>query len=151
MFNDVFGGPPKRSFEYDSVFKDQSNSKTSSLPVFDKPVYDDDIFDGLPGLKSSSMRPQSSNYDGVFGSIGTTSTSPPKHRSLNNNSSSPFDDLLGNLGKRETKPIPKKETAAAAKVEEEKKDSVAFDDLLPGFGRSSSPSISRYLFLILVL
>ncbi|EEF37782.1 auxilin-related protein 2 [Ricinus communis] len=141
-FSDVFGGPPKRSFDYDSVFKDQQ-SKTSSLPVFDKPVYDDDddIFDGLPGLKSTSVTPNSSNFDDVFGSIGTTTTtatSPPKTRSLNNNtsSSSPFDDLLGNFGKLETES--KRETTP-----EVEKDSAMFDDLLPGFGRSSSPSIAR--------
>ncbi|KAJ9169882.1 hypothetical protein P3X46_018030 [Hevea brasiliensis] len=147
LFNDVFGGPPKyaesrgggaggginsssSAFDYDSIFKDQ-NAKSSSLPVFDKPVYDDDIFDGLPGLKSSSVGPQSAKFDDAFTSIGTASS--PKRRAQNN--SSPFDDLLENLGKKETES--RRETAKADK------DSAAFDDLLPGFGRSSSPSIPR--------
>ncbi|KDP45177.1 hypothetical protein JCGZ_15042 [Jatropha curcas] len=151
LFNDVFGGPPKytesrgggggasgsggtnsssSTFDYDSIFKDQ-NAKSASMPVFDKPVYDDDIFDGLPGLKSASTGPQSAKFENVFASIGTPPS--PKHKSQNN--SSPFDDLLGTLGKKETES--KRETA---KVEN---DSAVFDDLLPGFGRSSSPSISR--------
>lgn len=146
LFNDVFGGPPKyaesrgggdgrinsssSAFGYDSIFKDQ-NAKYSSLPVYDKPVYDDDIFDGLPGLKSSSVGPQSAKFDDVFSSIGPASST--KLRAQSN--SSPFDDLLGNLGKKETES--KRETP---KVD---KDSATFDDLLPGFGRSSSPSISR--------
>ncbi|CAI0552214.1 unnamed protein product [Linum tenue] len=150
MFNDVFGGPPKygesrggrsgnagssssaaTSFDYDAIFKDQ-NAKSSSLPVFDKPVYDEDIFDGLPGLKSASVTSSTAKFhDDVFAAVGGGSS--PKHKSMN---SSAFDDLLGNLGKKgaETK------REAPSKVE---KDSPAFDDLLPGFGRSSSPSISR--------
>uniref|UniRef100_A0A2P2L945 Uncharacterized protein MANES_12G058900 n=1 Tax=Rhizophora mucronata TaxID=61149 RepID=A0A2P2L945_RHIMU len=153
LFKDVFGGPPKyaesrvgggggggggstatvssTAFDYDSIFKDQ-NAKSASLPVFDKPVYDEDIFDGLPGLKSVSSVSSSSaaKFDDVFASIGKSSS--PKHKAQ---SSSPFDDLLGNLGKKDREL--KKE---ASKVE---KDSPLFDDLLPGFGRSSSPSISR--------
>ncbi|KAF2289020.1 hypothetical protein GH714_024139 [Hevea brasiliensis] len=101
--------------------RDDQNAKSSSLPVFDKPVYDDDIFDGLPGLKSSSVGPQSAKFDDVFTSIGTASS--PKRRAQNN--SSPFDDLLENLGKKETES--RTETAKADK------DSAAFDDLLPGF------------------
>lgn len=37
------------------------------MPVYDKPVYDDDIFDGIPGMKSST----SSKYDDVFASNGS--------------------------------------------------------------------------------
>ncbi|CAN1127963.1 Auxilin-related protein 1 [Linum perenne] len=142
MFNDVFGGPPKygesrggntasssSSFDYDSIFKEKSAK--SSLPVFDKPVYDDDIFDGLPGLKSSSSASSATKFDDVFATVG--SASPPKHKSMN---SSAFDDLLGNLGKKGAE-----SRRESPKVE---KDSPAFDDLLPGFGRSSSPSVSRY-------
>lgn len=148
LFNDVFGGPPKyaesrggggggggtnsssSAFDYDSIFKDQ-NAKSASLPVFDKPVYDDDMFDGLSGLKSASTGPQSAKFDDVLASIGTSSS--PKHRAQNN--SLPLDDLLGNLGKKETES--RRETAKA------ENDSAMFDDLLPGFGRSSSPNISR--------
>ncbi|KAJ0113720.1 hypothetical protein Patl1_03205 [Pistacia atlantica] len=152
LFNDVFGGPPKysstssvdsrvgntSSFDYDSIFKDQSaksnNSKANSMPSFDKPVYDDDIFEGLPGLKSSSASasapspPSSAKLDDVFASI---SGSPPKQQ-RSARESSPFDDLLGNLGKKENESRVKKE-----------KDASVFDDLLPGFGRSSSPTSNR--------
>ncbi|KAJ6404005.1 hypothetical protein OIU84_012241 [Salix udensis] len=123
LFNDVFGGPPQYSvsrggasttalsFDHDSIFKEQ-NSKSASLPIFDKPVYDDDIFDGLPG-------------------------SPPKKQQHGRpvRDSSPFDDLLGNLGKKETES--KRERGGVDK------DSAAFDDLLPGFGRLSSPAVNR--------
>ncbi|XP_024005027.1 auxilin-related protein 2 [Eutrema salsugineum] len=68
-------------------------------------------------------------FDDVFSSI----SSPTKHRKQN---SSPFDDLIGNLGKRETEP---KETES----EREEKDSSVFDDLIPGFSRSSSPPNKR--------
>ncbi|KAL6310703.1 hypothetical protein AAG906_022706 [Vitis piasezkii] len=51
-----------------------------SLPVYDKPVYDYDIFDGVPGLNTSG----SVNYD-VF---STVSGSKQKQNDA-------FDDLLG--------------------------------------------------------
>jgi hypothetical protein len=148
LFNNAFDGPLKysesrggastttSSFDYDSIFKDQ-NSKSASLPVFDKPVYDDDIFDGLPGLKNSSTDGGSASaapkFDNVFASV---SSPPNQHRRPPARESSPFDDLLGNLGKKETE-----SKAESRKVE---MDSTAFDDLLPGFGGSSSPSVNRY-------
>ncbi|KAB5527786.1 hypothetical protein DKX38_021633 [Salix brachista] len=146
LFNNAFDGPLKysesrggastttSSFDYDSIFKDQ-NPKSASMPIFDKPVYDDDIFDGLPGLKNSSTDGGSASapkFDNVFASV----SSPPKqHRRPLARESSPFDDLLGNLGKKETE-----SKTESRKVE---KDSTAFDDLLPGFGGSSSPIVNR--------
>ncbi|XVE72621.1 hypothetical protein DITRI_Ditri11bG0052800 [Diplodiscus trichospermus] len=136
LFNDVYGGPPKyssesrattaqtSSFDYDSLFKDPKP------PVFDKPVYDDDLFDGLPGIKSSSAT-SAAKYDDLFSLSGSP---PPKHKSMN---SSPFDDLLGNLGRKETET---KTENARVTVE---KDAPLFEDLLPGFGRSSSPAPAR--------
>ncbi|GLT45156.1 hypothetical protein SLA2020_190090 [Shorea laevis] len=139
LFNDVFGGPPKyssesrsaatSSFDYDSIFKDQ-NARSSSVPTFDKPVYDDDIFDGLPGLKTSSA-PSAPKYDDVFASI---SGSPPVAKNKTQNSS-PFDDLLGNLGRKEDEPKTDRVRAD--------KDATVFDDLIPGFGGSSSPVGAR--------
>ncbi|XWS47263.1 hypothetical protein CRYUN_Cryun14cG0137400 [Craigia yunnanensis] len=135
MFNDVYGGPPKyssesrattvqtSSFDYESIFKDPKP------PVFDKPVYDDDLFDGLPGMKSSSAA-SAAKYNDVFTISG--SSPPPKHKSPN---SSPFDDLLGNLRRKETET-----KSERVKVE---KDAPLFDDLLPGFGRSTSPAPAR--------
>ncbi|PPR87673.1 hypothetical protein GOBAR_AA33012 [Gossypium barbadense] len=137
VFDDVYGGPPKyssesrattaqtSSFDYDSFFKDPKP------PVYDKPVYDDDIFDGLPGIKSSSTT-SAAKYDDVFSISG--SPPRPKNKSPNN---SPFDDLLGNLGGKEPEMKVKSE-----RVKPEK-DAPLFDDLLSGFGRSSSPTPAR--------
>ncbi|KAK8694205.1 hypothetical protein V6N13_071761 [Hibiscus sabdariffa] len=136
-FNDVYGGPPKyssesrattaqtSSFDYDSFFKE------SKPPVYDKPVYDDDLFDGLSGTKSSSTT-SAAKFDDVFSIPG--SPTPPKHKSA---SSSPFDDLLGNLGRKET------ETRFNSERVKAEKDAPLFDDLLHGFGQNSSPGPAR--------
>ncbi|RVW58445.1 hypothetical protein CK203_114824 [Vitis vinifera] len=57
-----------------------------SLPVYDKPVYDYDIFDGVPGLNTSG----SVNYD-VF---STVSGSKQKQNDA-------FDDLFGGFGRKD--------------------------------------------------
>ncbi|CAK9137486.1 unnamed protein product [Ilex paraguariensis] len=136
LFNDVFGGPPKYTnsnkekssslsdFDYDSMFKsteanESKNKSASAVPVYDKPVYDDDIFDGLPGLKSKSTSASVRYGENVFASMA----SPPKQ-------SDQFDDILGNLGRTE-------------KVESRKsKSSRGLDDLLPGFGSGDPTSNS---------
>ncbi|XP_010542046.1 PREDICTED: auxilin-related protein 2-like [Tarenaya hassleriana] len=142
LFNDVFSGPPRYgssesrsqpapsapAFDYDAMFKDQKTSKSAPIPVYDKPVYDEDIFEGIPGLKSTSTS-QSARFDDVFSSI----SSSPKHKKQN---SSPFDDLLGNLGRKDTEP---KKTESVR----EGKGSSIFDDLIPGFPSRSSPPIDR--------
>ncbi|KAJ4950267.1 hypothetical protein NE237_027099 [Protea cynaroides] len=139
-YDDVFGGPPKfdnrketrgggapsaSSFDYDSIFQGSkdSSAKLSSLPVFDKPKYDDDddIFRGLPGMKGSSAA-ATANNDDVFASI----SSPPKQ-------SAAFDDLLGNFNRKE----PDSKSSSGRRSEEVVKDASGFDDLLPGFGGSS--------------
>lgn len=135
QFSDVFGGPPKYSststnnnnmsdFDYDSIFKASKNEAKSKLsdPVYDKPVYDDDIFDGLPGLKSKSVSTSNKFEENVFANI----SSPPKRSSGDH-----FDDLLGNLNRRE-KGEPKNKNIGRTASD--------FDDLLPGFGSSSSPT-----------
>ncbi|KAB2075277.1 hypothetical protein ES319_A07G211900v1 [Gossypium barbadense] len=109
------------SFDYDSFFKDPKP------PVFDKPVYDDDLFDGLPGIKSSST---AAKYDDVFAVSGSS----PKHKSM---SSSPLDALLGNLGRKETEMKSKSERVKA------ENDAPLFDDLLAGFGQSNSAASAR--------
>ncbi|XP_040385196.1 auxilin-related protein 2-like [Oryza brachyantha] len=99
------------SFKEPSAAAVPPKPKHSSMPVFDKPVYDDDIFDGVPGVKSSSAR-----FDDVFGG----NHAPPPA----------YDDLLGGFG---SKPEVKE-------VQEEKRKpelaatSAGFDDLIPGFG-----------------
>nr|KYP47453.1 UBA domain-containing protein 7 [Cajanus cajan] len=83
-FDDLFAAraKPDASVNLDSVFRDSNDfrSKSVSSAAYDKPVYDDDIFDGVPGLKSSS----SVSYDNVFAPGGSAAS---------------FDDLLGGLGK----------------------------------------------------
>lgn len=92
-----------------------SGSKSSSsLPVYDKPVYDEDIFEGVPGVKTSSS--SGVKYDNVFESISSISPS-----------NSGLDDLLGELGSRESQQSKNKEGPVMP----------GFDDLIPGFGRSS--------------
>ncbi|XP_050366872.1 auxilin-related protein 2-like isoform X2 [Argentina anserina] len=132
-FENIFGGSARFSgnsspaaaaepFNLDSIYGADSGSRAAdSGPVFDKPVYDDDIFDGVAGLKSSAA-------SDIFSSV----TSPPPRAS-----SSGFDDLLGGFGKAE---------AAAATNSQRAARNVAadFDELLPGFGgRSSSPRTER--------
>ncbi|XP_077224083.1 auxilin-related protein 1-like [Tasmannia lanceolata] len=124
-FGDVYGGPTKynsstssssvSAFGFESVFPSSKDvDKSFSLPVYDKPVYDDDIFDGVPGMKSSAG---SVKYEDIFGSI----SSPPK-------TASSYDDLLDNLGRME----PERSREAEPEVS-------GFDDLIPGFGGSSPP------------
>ncbi|KAJ6798661.1 auxilin-related protein 2-like [Iris pallida] len=108
---------------FDSIFdgfKDPNPSPSpasaSSMPVFDKPVYDDDIFEGIPGMRSSAKF----EYDDVFSSM-----SPPPGMGQ-------ADDLLASL--RE---------GSSSKEEEKEKEreggSGGLDDLIPGFGGSSPP------------
>ncbi|KAI3984026.1 hypothetical protein MKX01_035153 [Papaver californicum] len=150
-YDDVFGGPPKyttppaaesssTSFDYDSMFPSGSSSSTaqasintnkarnnnnsyrSSSPIYDKPVYDDDIFEGIPGLKNTAA--SSTKYDDLFSSV----TSPPH----NQEGGGPlFDDLLGNLGK--TEPQFNKNNSGKSDTESE------IDDLFSNFGATSPP------------
>ncbi|KAK4790021.1 hypothetical protein SAY86_017325 [Trapa natans] len=129
VLGDIFGAPSGQaeksgragadpSFDFESMFNSGSNS--SSAPVYDKPVYDDDIFEGVPGMKSAAAFGM--KYDNVFEPISITS---PSRRDA---ASSGFDDLLDGLGNRETQ-----------QPESKKEDPVvpAFDDLIPGFAGSS--------------
>ncbi|CAA3029767.1 Hypothetical predicted protein [Olea europaea subsp. europaea] len=157
LFNDVFGGPPKYTsssssnnsnkpavsdFDYESIFKSESKisnsntggNKMSSFPVYDKPVYDDDddIFDGLPGLKSKLATSSVRFDDNVFASIA----SPRSTKSRNQND---FDDLLGNLGGNDKfgESINKSSNAKSSST------SRGLDDLLAGFGSGIPVSSNR--------
>ncbi|KAL2470827.1 Auxilin-related protein 2 [Abeliophyllum distichum] len=162
LFNDVFGGPPKytsssssnnnsssnkpsslNDFDYDSIFKSDSKisnsnsggNKTSSLPVYDKPVYDDDIFDGLPGLKSKLGTSSVRFEDDVFASIA----SPPSTKSTKSRrNQNDFDDLLVNLGGNDKFGESNKSSSAKSSS-----TSQGFDDLLPGFGSGIPASSNR--------
>lgn len=115
---------------FDSIFNgfaDSGTKSSSSLPVYDKPVYDDDIFDGVPGTKSSS----SVKYDDAFASLSSGS---------NHVSAPPYEDLLENLGKQ----MPESRAGSDKRSgEKEEQDMSGFDELIPGFGRSSPPK-KRY-------
>ncbi|RRT80930.1 hypothetical protein B296_00017159 [Ensete ventricosum] len=115
---------------FDSIFNgfaDSGTKSSSSLPVYDKPVYDDDIFGGVPGTKSSS----SVKYDDVFASLSSGS---------NNVSALPYEDLFENLGKQ----MPESRGGSDKRSgEKEEQDMSGFDELIPGFGRSSPPK-KRY-------
>ncbi|CAO2832415.1 unnamed protein product [Amaranthus hypochondriacus] len=109
-FDSIFGGDGGGGGGGDS------GPRFSSLPVFDKPVYDDDI--------SSPMK-----YDDMFSSSTTRKGDA-------------FDDLLGGLGKKEQQSSRLVGSASVSKGNE--KGSIpSFDDLLPGFGSGSATSSSR--------
>lgn len=122
LFDDLSGGD-------DLLFSDsRSQTKPSDFdydamfkdpkPVYDKPVYDEeDVFESL---KTPSGGSQSARFDDLFSS----------HSVHRKNNSSPFDDLIGNLSKPESE-------------KRDEKGSSAFDDLIPGFGRASSPPAKR--------
>ncbi|KAJ0976277.1 hypothetical protein J5N97_018242 [Dioscorea zingiberensis] len=129
-FEDVFGGPPRFSqprsppSSFDSLFpglKDPASApKSSSLPVYDKPVYDDDIFDGVPGMRSST----SGKFDDVFASMGSNEASAP-----------PMEDFLESLGR----PAGGSKGSGSGRVGDEKEELTGFEELIPGFGGSSIP------------
>ncbi|KAH7655032.1 DnaJ domain-containing protein [Dioscorea alata] len=129
-FDDVFGGPPRFSqprsppSSFDSLFPGLKDpppaSKSSSLPVYDKPVYDDDIFDGVPGVRSSA----SAKFDDVFASMGSHEASAP-----------PMGDFLESLGR----PPAESKGSGSGRIGDEKEDLTGFDELIPGFGGSSVP------------
>ncbi|XP_008365846.2 auxilin-related protein 2-like [Malus domestica] len=117
------------AFNFDSMFGGPADSVPKSSnpgPVFDKPVYDDDIFDGVPGLKSTAAKVK---YEDVFSSV----TSLP---SKGSSRTSGFDDLLGGFGKAE----PQSKSSGSRGSVKTEKGVPGLDDLLPGFGGGISPS-----------
>lgn len=136
---DLFGGSSRytsksesrgadASFNLDSMFPGSTDfgPKSPNSPVYDKPVYDDDIFEGVPGLKNSS----NVRFDDVFASV----SSAPEA-----SGSSPFDDLLGGFGKSERE----SKSSSGKRSGKDDKDVQDFDDLIPGFGGTDLPS-GRY-------
>ncbi|EFJ31400.1 hypothetical protein SELMODRAFT_451301 [Selaginella moellendorffii] len=135
-YDDVFGGPPKFAPPkhtsssapsvpvYEDIFRSQpppppssSSSRDHSLPVFDAP-YEDDIFVGVRGTRSSS----GVSYDNVFGGGGGGASS----------SESPTDDLLGGYRSGpKTKPPPPQFDTGSTPYD---------DDLIPGMGSGYSSS-----------
>ncbi|KAI9123913.1 hypothetical protein K1719_005213 [Acacia pycnantha] len=97
-------------------------SKSLNSPVYDKLVYDDDIFDGFPGLKSSSKV----KYDIIFESSSSATLGA-------------FDDLLDGFGnvERESKNSdgkrPGNNDSSVPDFNGRSVNQNAFDDLLGGF------------------
>ncbi|KAL2342892.1 hypothetical protein Fmac_004177 [Flemingia macrophylla] len=106
-FDSMYAGPPARS------------SNSPPPPVYDKPVYDDDIFDGVPGLNTSSSKVK---FDDVFAATSDGAGAGA--------AAAAFDDLLGGFGKE-----PK--SSGGNRSEKDGKGGSDFDDLLAGFGNSS--------------
>ncbi|XP_019458669.1 PREDICTED: auxilin-related protein 2-like isoform X1 [Lupinus angustifolius] len=133
-FGDLFGGASKSDapFNLDSMFTGSgssaadfgSRSANSPPPVYDKPVYDDDIFHGVPGVKTTFKV----QYDDVFASDGG--------RGGGSDRSGAFDDLLGGFGKES-------KSSGGKRLEKDEKGVSDFDDLLAGFGTSARPSSSE--------
>ncbi|KAF8672940.1 hypothetical protein HU200_049134 [Digitaria exilis] len=161
-YDDLFGAPaaaPASASSFDSLFGSFSSAadagaraKPPAPSSSSGPVFDDDIFDTVPGLrpsKSSSARyddgvfgAAAPAYDDVFANGTRASASPPpvydegdflgglggvpraeeKKRPV-----AVDNDLLGGFGR---KPVP---------VEEEGIGGAGFDDLIPGFAGSSPP------------
>ncbi|KAM2989451.1 hypothetical protein FF2_003433 [Malus domestica] len=96
------------------------SSSTNLRPIYDKPVYDDDIFVGVPGLNSIAAK---GKYEDVFSSV----TSLPSRGSSR---ASGFDDILGGFGKAESQ-LKSSGSRGTDKVE---KGVPGFDDLLLGLG-----------------
>ncbi|KAK9070802.1 hypothetical protein SSX86_011204 [Deinandra increscens subsp. villosa] len=141
IFSDVFSRPPvstnsnSRSkpamsdIDYDSIFKNSSSTNNSEAKTksasSNLPVYDDDIFDGLPGMKSKSTYSASGRYDDNIFAASSMTGSPSKRSQQSDH----FDDLLGNIGRTE------KHKAT--------KSPRGLDDLVPGFGSGGPASSSR--------
>lgn len=139
QFSEVFGEPAKFTpssqhssmgdIDYNSMFSSEANNSSSrktssSAPVYDKPVYDDDIFEGLPGLKSSS--PSSAvkfDNDVIAG-----------------NQNRDYDDLLGNFGRSEQA---KENIVGNSAKSKSNSSSKRYDDLLAGFGSAPSAASNR--------
>ncbi|KAG2563958.1 hypothetical protein PVAP13_8KG377000 [Panicum virgatum] len=160
-YDDLFGAPaPSSASSLHSLFDSFKGPATTTSAARAKPapssapVFDDDIFDAVPGLRPSSN--SSARYDdSVFGAAapayddvfaaGTRAAPPPAYDDddnlLGGFASAPRaeekrrpvavddegDDLLGGFGR---KPAP---------VEEEVTGGAGFDDLIPRFAGSSPP------------
>lgn len=82
--------PSVPSFDYDAMFKELTPSKSESLPVYDKPVYDEDVFEAITELQynedvfeaiSELQIPSTSQPDDV-----SSSSSPSEFRKHNTSS-----------------------------------------------------------------
>ncbi|XP_019414600.1 PREDICTED: auxilin-related protein 2-like, partial [Lupinus angustifolius] len=90
-----------------------------SNPVYVKPVYDDDIFDGIPGLKSTSKV--------KYGDVLTAVDSAAKGGGSGGDGA--FDDIVGGFGNKSKSP-------GGVRLEKDEKGVGDFDYFETGFGSS---------------
>ncbi|KAK1263813.1 Auxilin-related protein 2 [Acorus gramineus] len=122
----AFDGPLHNSIFHDPpLSRKPQRTYGDPPPVYDRPVYDDDVFDGVPGLSGSN------HEDDIFGSLGAAMAASVTVPS--------YDDLLGGFG-TSSEPGPGRGRGSIGL------DGVSGggqDDLIPGFGGSGSASLSK--------
>lgn len=144
-YGDVFGGPPSTKYGSskfssmsgpEDIFRVGSKSqagvsKSSNLPAYEKPVpvYDDDFFGGVPGIRTPAT------FDDVFGGSAAGSAAGPSSASSANTA---VDDLLGGFSAEERKPKPASSSARAhgpsalLSARSLPRDTTIFDEFLSG-------------------
>ncbi|KAK7316930.1 hypothetical protein RJT34_00753 [Clitoria ternatea] len=148
--DDLFGSRSKSvnaSFNLDSVFPPSgataSASKSVNLPVYDKPLYDDDVFDSVPGLKTSSkvsyddVFAHAAAFDDLLGGFGKS-----KRSEKNDKGVADFDDLIPGFGS--SKPSTDRTTpdiglSSEPTVSASKTASIATEDPFKAFESTSAP------------
>ncbi|XP_027903407.1 auxilin-related protein 2-like [Vigna unguiculata] len=158
-FDDLFGGGGKSdaSYDFDSVFRGSADfrSKSVNLPAHDKPVYDkpmyddDDIFDGVPGLKSSSKFSYGdvfapAAFDDLLGGLGKSKPSDKEERGV-----ADFDDLIPGFGSSKAstdRTVPNIDLSSQPTISSSKMASGETDDPFKVFEPTSAPmdSSSKY-------
>lgn len=83
------------SAPFSDLFNLDSASKSVNSPVYDKPVYDDDIFDGVKtSSKVSHHDGSAAAFDDLLGGFGRSKKSEKK----NEKTVADFDDLIPGFG-----------------------------------------------------
>lgn len=104
-FGDIFGKPLNKSkqsdgssFDYDSLFKNLNDLGTRASSM---PVYDDDIFGRMPGMKNSAQVKKDGGFDFLRNYSSTDSkpkNSQRKGSGKMEKNAAGFDDLLSGFG-----------------------------------------------------
>ncbi|CAJ1974827.1 unnamed protein product [Sphenostylis stenocarpa] len=159
LFSGGGGGGSKQeaSFDFDSVFRGSADMRSKSVnlpahdePVFDKPMYDDDdIFDGVPGLKSSSKFSYGdvfapAAFDDLLGGLGKSKSSEKGERGVTD-----FDDLIAGFGSSKAstdRTVPNIDLSSEPTINSSKTASSETDDPFKVFESTSVPmdSSSKY-------
>ncbi|CAN8275917.1 unnamed protein product [Cochlearia groenlandica] len=116
IFNDMFSGssnsqikPSASDFDYDAMFKSSkpassSSSSSSSMPVYDKPVYDDeDVYESIPELNDDLF--SSLNNNNNKDKLEPERDDDDDYEKNKKKGSSVFDDLIPGFGRPVSPPI----------------------------------------------